>query len=210
MAITVTFQPDATAGKDAKIRANAATTNYGTTTDINVGANDGSGARVSGLIDFTEIVNIPRKAKIISAKVGLYYYNAWTGLGSISLLATPLLRNWTEAGVTWNTYDGTNAWATAGATGNADIDKDIGHLIEFPDRYSSYGWRYFYIADITFWKQWNRTYYGWLLYYIASSEHVSFYSSDYTTDITLRPKLIITYEPYHKIYPVKSSLGQVK
>jgi hypothetical protein len=32
------------------------------------------------------------------------------------------LRAWTETGATWNTYDGSNSWATAGGTGSGDMN----------------------------------------------------------------------------------------
>ena len=50
---------------------------------------------------------------INSATLSLYYYSTY-GSGGVAAVSARVLRNWAEATATWNTYDGANAWTTAG------------------------------------------------------------------------------------------------
>lgn len=71
------------------------------------------------LIKF-DLSSIPANATITNAKLLL---TCRSGTASITAQIHRILRPWTEGGATWNKYDGTFDWATAGAK-NTIIDYD--------------------------------------------------------------------------------------
>jgi len=95
-----------TVNKIARIISNIPNTNFGGSFT----AGNFSGSIRNGLIDMT----MPSGSGTIS-KVTLYMYSAGElrsgGTHSVHQLTRT---NWTQAGVTWNKYDGTNNWTTAG------------------------------------------------------------------------------------------------
>ena len=116
---TYTSQPDGTSGIDAHIASDVPNTNRGTVASADVGEYSGAVGRM--LLKF-DLSSIPSSAVVSSATltltpVGDYSSNART------LSVYRCLRAWTEAGVTWNKYDGTNAWGTAGAD-NTTSDRE--------------------------------------------------------------------------------------
>lgn len=98
---------------ETKIKENTPATAFGAGTNIEVGK-FGAGDFFHGLIRFDGLSNIPSSATISAAT--LYLYQEFSS-GTYSIDLRRMLQAWTEAGATWNTYDGTSAWNTAGATG---------------------------------------------------------------------------------------------
>jgi len=71
----------------------------------------------NGLIDFTLSSG---SGTISSIKLFMYMNNGYGGTGNVD--CHQLTRtNWTQAGVTYNKYDGTNAWTTAGGDYGATL-----------------------------------------------------------------------------------------
>lgn len=95
-----------TKNRVARIISNLATTNFGGAFT----AGNFSGSTRNGLIDFT----MSSGSGTIS-KVTLFLYSSGEirsgGTHSAHQITTT---GWTQAGVTWNKYDGTNNWTTAG------------------------------------------------------------------------------------------------
>ena len=117
---TYTSQPDGASGIDTRLISDIPDTNNGTGTTLIIGHDGGPGVGRS-LIKF-DLSSIPSSAVVSSATltltpVGDYSSNART------LSVYRCLRAWTEAGATWNKYDGTNAWGTAGAD-NTTSDRE--------------------------------------------------------------------------------------
>jgi hypothetical protein len=99
---------EAGADKDTAIESDNPTLNNGAQNYMY--AERSSGTRKC-LLEFAIESTIPAGSTIDDADLGLYVYN-------VDSPGTILLRNilsgnagWTEAGATWNTVDGTNAWA---------------------------------------------------------------------------------------------------
>lgn len=117
-----------TASIDARINDYAPTTNYGTNTELRVGESNAASGVSRTFLKFSNLSNgtIPSNATVSSATLELYSY------GDLSSRARTFRvfrqkRAWTENGITWNKYDGTNNWATAGGFGAADCEQtDIG------------------------------------------------------------------------------------
>ena len=107
---------------DSYIVENMPDSNFGGSPQIRVG-DKGAGKITRGVILFN-LSDIPAGVKIISANLSLNFFNA---LGPnpdanrthlIHRVQQTPARNWTELGVTWNSYDGNN-WTTAGGDFNA-------------------------------------------------------------------------------------------
>lgn len=121
---TYTYQPDETDGIDTFMKDIAPTTNYGTAGGLDIGDKTALGkGRTLIKFDFTKGTNpIPAYSQIVSATLTL------TPITDNSHNARVLsvyrsLRAWTEAGATWNKYDGTSDWGTAGAA-NTTTDRE--------------------------------------------------------------------------------------
>jgi hypothetical protein len=191
---TYSSQPDGTGGVDSHIRSNAATTNYGTDTTIIVGNANPNLRRA--LIKF-DLTSIPSTSIIDSAVLSLYISsNGPDNSGNSNFSVYNIKRVWTETGVTWNKYDGTNDWQTAGGTGANDydstalatttIDATPAAKTEFQFTLS--------ISAITNLVNGTTTNNGWLIRSSeASFDRHTFYSSDEGTETSSRPKLVITY-----------------
>lgn len=111
---TYTSQPDETSGIDTMLKSENPTTNYGTGTSLDGGAVPALVWTHSSCIKF-DFSTIPSNATISSAILTLYKYDGST---TNKIYVYRLLKNWTEAGATWNTYDGSNAWNISGARGS--------------------------------------------------------------------------------------------
>lgn len=75
-----------------------------------------TGDRFNSMIRATALSNIPSNATITEARVYVYGQG---GFGSITASAHGLLRNWTVAQATWNSYITGSSWTTPGAKGDA-------------------------------------------------------------------------------------------
>jgi hypothetical protein len=184
---TVTFQPDATNGKDAFIVNTTGTTNYGTNPNFAAIAWTSGGAFLTrGLLAFN-LTSIPTNAVITDAKLSLYcnttsdHTQLHSSLsGSNSSYLQKITSSWSEAGVTWNNQPTTTstgqitlAQSTTSTENYLNIDID---------------------ALVQDWVSNPSSNYGVLLRLITESHYRSliFASSDHG-DSTKRPKLEITY-----------------
>ena len=105
------------ASADTYLSTAAKTTNYGTATTLY--ADPTSATQSSALLKWN-VASIPSNATITSASIELNVTTA-------SALVFPLFdvaKPWTESGATWNAYDGSVAWGTAGASStSANLDR---------------------------------------------------------------------------------------
>ena len=183
---TLVLQPDPAAGEDTYIAAASSVQNYGTQTNLITDSQNSSGVR--SLLRF-DLSAVPAGATILSATFEMYYF--YTRVANTeSLRLHRALRDWTETGATWRTYDGANNWTTQGG----DYDPAIVASATLT-------------ATVNLWKSWNVTslVQGWVggAYpnqgMLLESQPASgnkerhFYSSDYVTNPALRPKLTIVY-----------------
>ncbi len=169
-------QPGPLDGKDSYINEQAPTTNYGNADEFRL---DNRNARTQRAIIEWNLSGIPSGVQITSAVMGMYLHTQ-TG-GAMSTQAVRVNQTWAEATVTWNnrpTFDAT-AYDTVSV--------------------STIGWNYWNITSLA--ASWyNGTFANQGLYIKPATEQAGttnllkrFYSSDYITDITLRPKLNITW-----------------
>ena len=180
---TLTFQPDATTGKDAYLQSLNPDINYGTHPDFNSEAckNGGNFVAVRSVIDF-DLSSIPSTAVITNAKLYLYTYNSpntgqHTG-DNISLLQR-ITSSWNANSVTWNTAPTTTTLHQATLSASTDVNEnyivDVTNLVQdyVADNSNSFGFM-LRLADETVFKK-------------------MVFGSSNNADSTLHPKLVITY-----------------
>jgi len=214
MAKTVTIQPSDTAGEDCYIDLGAPTTNYNRQSTAIISSNR------AALFKFNLANYLPPKAKLVGmATFGVYKTTASHADTSTSTLLTIVKRNFIYNQATWNNYATGLAWSTAGAKHTDDC-------------YG--GWAPGAGPRGAWWNYINSTGAEWLTFYIPASaidailnqsSHgygIILTSSAADTGRTFtiamcgnataanRPKLTITYEPYHKVFPISAGLGQVR
>ncbi|MEV4811809.1 DNRLRE domain-containing protein [Micromonospora avicenniae] len=68
-----------------------------------------------GVVKFPTLTGIPTDAKVVGAELRMYNTALYPGTDTNEYVDVyKLKRNFTETKATWNTYDGVNAWTTAG------------------------------------------------------------------------------------------------
>lgn len=102
---------------DNTIGSSSATTNFGTLGFVQV--SNGTGDIFHGLVEFTGF-SIPGGETVTSALLDMYLQGTTSNARDIQV--SRIIQTWTELGSTYNTYDGTNNWNTAGCQG-AGTDK---------------------------------------------------------------------------------------
>ena len=189
---TATVQPGA---KDTYLNGNAKTTNYGTATYLYI-LNRSSRA-MRPIVEFN-ITGIPAGATLNSASLQLYYYNyANTNPSGKTVWAYKQTHtDWVENQATWNIYRTGSNWTTAG--GDYVTSNPSGGSTTFPA--SKLAWMSWDVLAIVQDAYANSIPAEFLIKFeteglSANYSRGYFYSNNYTTDITLRPQLIITYTP---------------
>jgi len=119
---TYSEQPDAAAGKDAQIDSNSATTNYGTTSGFDVGEKNAAPNNTRRTLIQFDLSAISSGSIISSGVLSIWQYGEFSD-NTRTARVYRLLQAWTEAGATWNTYDGISNWGTAGAN-NTTTDRE--------------------------------------------------------------------------------------
>jgi len=171
---TTTYQPST---KDAFLYSAVPNTNYGTLTRLC------TASYTTNVIHF-DTTDIPAGATFSQGDLLLYCYAA--GNSATTYLRRLTQLGWTEAGVTWNKYDGTNAWATAGGDSTTTNQTSITLAGTGWHTWSSYA-----LIQDCYDNQSKNVH----LHIPANTDAngANHYSRDYTTDTSLRPKLTVTY-----------------
>jgi hypothetical protein len=183
---TYTFQPS---DADNYLYENTPNTNIGSNTSIAV---DGKNLyRRHAILKFDLTSQIVAGSTINSATLSLYYYNyPFTNPSGRTFWAYRITQTaWTELGSTWNKYDGTNSWAAAGG----DYTTTNGASTTVP---AGYGWMAW---TVTAQVQTAVDSVGRVAHFLMRDGDESgstaytalFWSNNYTTDTTKRPKLYV-------------------
>ncbi len=186
---TLTVQPST---NDSTMKKGTPTTNYGTNISLQIAGDAGGTLYERTIINFN-FASLPSGIIIVSAAMSLYRYGYFNSdaVGRTYTALRCTRTNWTEGGVAWDTYDGTNNWtASGGDYTTTDYNQEtvpaIGNWMDF----SSLKAQVDYAINNT----------SEIIHIIIAEDTESagdytsqFYSNDYTTDTALRPKLIINY-----------------
>lgn len=197
----VTIQPAPVQGQDTWISNSGATLNYGGSTDLNIGNQSAGSDNRRSLLKF-DLSAIPVGSTINSATMSLYQH-AQQDATTPQLGVYYTTRSWTEGtgngtattdGATWNSYNGTSNWTTAGG----DFNGTAQATATAPN--STNAWVDFSITGLA--QSWvSGTFANEGMFVKKSgenpavSDYKTFYSSDYLGDSSLRPKLVIEYVP---------------
>jgi len=179
-------------GKDTKIVKNAATTNYGSNTFFTI--SNHSTATNRSLVSMS-ISALPAGATISSALFSMYHYRTAYGGNpntKIVTLTRVVREDWEEAQATWNIYKTSNNWGTAGcANTTTDIDTSLTATDTFTG--TATGWMEFDVYDIVAYAYANSLTFNVIGTTDYTADFPEFYSKEYGTDTSLRPKLVIEY-----------------
>ena len=114
---TVTLQPSSGIDTYLMHYAGFDDTNFSTNASLTV--QPYSASTIKRVLIAFDLSSIPAGATILSAVLGLKLTSAYAG--EVTIEAHEITRSWTLAGVTWNKYDGSNAWATPGGDFDAAV-----------------------------------------------------------------------------------------
>jgi hypothetical protein len=183
--IQAIIQPDTTASKDSYLNEPNPNTNYGGENYLYIENWTGTGRRPIIQFNLSSVLT----SDIIDANVWLYRHDGTT-TEPTTINVHRVTQSWTEAGSDWDTYDGTNDWPVANDGGDYDSTiEDSNSVLDSVNAW--YDWD---ISDlIQEWKDGTYENYGMLFEASADSYWHQFRSSDYVTDPSLRPKLIVNY-----------------
>lgn len=178
------------ASADSYMHQGNPTTNYGTATTM-VAGKQTSNARRS-IVRF-DLSSIPISSYIDLANLSVYADTALSPPSTIGVYRVQQspARDWTEAGVTWNRYDGTNSWTTAGG----DFNSTATSSISISTTLKYYNWTVTY--DVKNFVQTPSTNFGWVLKSSTepNGKTITFRSRDYTGT---------SYDPFAKVYYIPS------
>ncbi|MGD9644439.1 MAG: DNRLRE domain-containing protein [Pirellulales bacterium] len=108
------IQPDAASGVDAYITDAVPTGNFGTAETLLVGTNViGSAFNMRSLLRF-DVSGVPLGTAILQATLHLQITSSILASDDAFTAYRLTQTGWTEDGVTWEKYDGSNNWSTAG------------------------------------------------------------------------------------------------
>src|SRR3989344_4778387 len=178
-------QPNQTDGKDAYIR-NQSSLNYGTDSVLKVGKTL-AGAETRSLLEFN-VSSISASNTIVSAVIQLYV--STLNSANITIKAYRLTSSWNETSTTWNNRDESQLWWTGGGDyASTAIDTVV--------ITSANQWYNFTITStVKGWIDGTNSNLGIILIPATGTSDgtiTEFFSSDYTTDTSLRPKITIDY-----------------
>lgn len=176
---TITLQPGGVDGKDAWVYDNFPNFNSGNSSSLSIGTIIGPKIYRSYL-QF-DLSSVPGNARIVDADLRLYQYSS-LGSGNFQIGLHKVTGNWEENTITFNlqptSSSETEALRTVYTGFTIWISWDIDDLVR--------GWLDGSIANQgMLLKSTDET--------LSSSLGIHFYSSDYTTDASKRPKLVISY-----------------
>jgi hypothetical protein len=202
--ISITLQPDSSAGKDVILDSYAPTTNYAAFPEFNAAAWTYQGDPIvqRGLIDF-DLSALPQKAKINSAFLTLYFNPTSSNnvghsqlSGSNASVLQRVTDIWNEFSVNWDNQPRTTTQneiiLPADTHFRQNYTVDVTALLQdmVDDTAGSFGFML---------KLQSEIYYRILIF--ASSDH---------PDTTLHPKLVINYSNPASVEPIsKSNMGIV-
>jgi hypothetical protein len=175
--MTLTIQPNASAGKDTYVYDTDPTANWGTLERVTAGSN--ASDIVRAYVQFS-LAPIPTNAVIISARLSLYYwYSVSAAVAPIGIYNVE--ESWTETGVTWNNQP--------------DFGTGVLYTVNVPAAATN-NFVNWYITDLVkAWQAGTVANYGVMLKDTDEATPEAwkrFYSSDWGTAAE-RPKLVITY-----------------
>jgi len=185
-----TYQPGPSDGKDVSLYSGSPDTNYGTETQFNIHSDYHT-------LMYFDVSDIPSDNVCTSAT--LYLYNADNNGNGIKTNIYPIASAnsaWTESGATWNKRDGTNNWVGSNGCSTSGTDYSIHVISYFLDTSGSVGYEKQIQLDPGIVETWfgsTNSNYG-IIFVPINTSTSKYYTSDYTTNSSYRPKLVIDHK----------------
>lgn len=151
----------------------------------------GGSENVKALVRF-DLSSIPASAVISSATLSLYNYSHQPSINGGTVSVHPVTKPWAETQATWHIYSTGNSWAAAGMQAGGDYI--TGSQASIAIDTSINVWRNFDVTAMV--QQWVNGAVANNGFVVRSSTYgvkPHFYSSNYLSDISLRPKLTVIY-----------------
>lgn len=191
----ITYQPDEASANDTHINSTSSTTNFSTTTTLQVGErNDLASDQSRTLIKF-DISLIPRNARILRADLTLTIDAVYTSNARDQKLYR-LLRNWVESQATWGEWSSGNSWTTAGGAAGTDYDSTVWATLAISAAETPGTAKTWSLSTTELTKMVSGVYpnYGWILMVdgTALNDGILYRSASHATTST-RPKLEVEY-----------------
>ncbi|MCD4733615.1 DNRLRE domain-containing protein [bacterium] len=190
-AATVTFQPDPSLGKDAHVFSLTPDSNHGDLSFCNWGTV--AGYWYTTYIEFTELNDFQYQGATVYSATLFLYVRAWSGDSSNQFVGAAVHSYWDEDTITWNNRPGPISGS--------------GTYHNYP---AADGWM---SVDITDWVRnwldgtWTNNGFYFRVHSGGDGQWNSVRSSDYTTDPSLRPALVMSYSG---VAVEEATWGQIK
>ncbi len=182
-ATLLTLQPDPAAGMDTWLDRNNPALNHGGDATLVL---DGRTPQSRPILQF-DLSALPANAVVDDTTLSLYQ---GAGIGnSFTATVYGVTAQWSETQATWNERLSGVSWTSAGGDWN-------GHAIDQRLLDNTAGWRAWNVTQLVdLWHRGRLPNYGLILFAPnpGADSDKTFYSSDYLTDPTLRPRLDIRY-----------------
>ena len=141
-----------------------------------------------------DLSSIPAGAVISSATLNLYNHSHQADINGGTVSVQQLSKPWVENQATWNVSSAGVNWATPGMQAGADYLTDLETIITIDTAVNV--WRNFDVtAMVRRWVSGAVVNNGFVIRSGTSGVKPHFYSSDYLSDPTLRPKLVVKVSP---------------
>jgi len=194
---------------DAYLRSGTPGSNYGSSSEVQVG--NGSPGRLRSLFKF-DLSAIPSTARLVSSEFKLYYFS-WLGNYPPTLRVLTchqMLKDWNESSVSWSYQNlgGSIPWNTPGVgRDNVDAKSTAEYGVGV---YATYGWISFNLKNLT--GRWlnGDPNYGILLvdlYENTYGDYKRFRSSEASSN---KPVLSVTYQLLKNFFYIKDHLGNIR
>lgn len=192
--IEVEIQPDGANMNDAHIVSTAATTNYGSSTELGVGESNAGSSVYRSLLEF-DLTGLPYDMNVIAATLTLTVDQDLSDGGTMCAYALKV--DWVEGQVKWNQRKNISvAWQTAGASGANDRElEDAVGCVELGAGLEAGQTVELVLSPNDVEAMRKDNYFGFLLKMEDEADDLYiFRSSDHATE-TDRPKIELSYDP---------------
>lgn len=152
----------------------------------------GGSENAKALVRF-DLSSIPAGAVISSATLSLYNHSHQADINGGTVSVNPVSKPWAENQATWNVSSSGVNWATPGMQAGVDYATDLDTTITVDTAINV--WRNFDVtAMVRRWASGAAGNNGFVIRSAARGVKPHFYSSDYLSEPTLRPKLVVKFE----------------
>jgi hypothetical protein len=202
-----TYDEQPASGDDTFIDYDLPTTNYKTSTGLYIGERDDSSQGPYRIWIKFDLSSIHSSAIVISSYHTLYLYDEASNADN-DCECYRVAQAATED-MTWNKYDGSNSWSTAGGYSATDLLELTAFSVLTLSGTESIGTKTFthtvsYIQD---WIDGSETNNGWLQkMHTEVGKGFRFRSSDWTT-VEQRPRMVVEYDLFPSPDILESTLG---